>query len=227
MSATTPRYAATGSGLYAIFTAIMAVTLVLSNIGASKGITFGPVVTDGGFFLFPLAYIIGDMVSEVYGFKASRRAIVTTFTLSVFAAASYWVIIALPAASWYDGQDALIRTLGPVPLVVAGSLLAFLAGQLTNAWVMSLLKKRNGERLLLGRIAASTLVGEFIDTLVFCTVAASVIGIGDFGTFSNYLLVGFLFKSAVEILLSPLTVLVINAVKKHEPGYQTHTGTDQ
>lgn len=213
------RFAPTGTGLYAIFTAVMAVVLILSNLGASKGVMFGPIVTDGGFFLFPLAYIVGDVVSEVYGFKASRRAIVTTFALSVFAAVCFWVIIGLPGAEWYDGQDALVRTLAPVPLIVLASLLGFLVGQLANSWLMVRMKRRSGERLLFGRLAASTLVGEFLDTLVFCSIAAGVIGITDVPTFLNYVLVGFVFKSVVEIVLSPVTMWVIGRVKRAEPAY--------
>ncbi|QCU78872.1 VUT family protein [Citricoccus sp. SGAir0253] len=205
--------------MYAIFTAVMAVVLILSNLGASKGVTFGPIVTDGGFFLFPLAYIVGDVVSEVYGFRASRRAIVTTFGLSAFAALCYWIIIALPGAEWYDGQDELVRTLAPVPLIVLASLLGFLVGQLANSWIMVRLKRRAGERLLFGRIAASTLVGEFLDTLVFCSIAAGVIGITDLPTFVNYVVVGFVFKSLVEIVLSPVTMGVIAVVKRAEPEY--------
>lgn len=215
------RFAPTGTGLYAIFTAVMAVVLILSNLGASKGVMFGPIVTDGGFFLFPLAYIVGDVVSEVYGFKASRRAIVTTFALSVFAAACFWIIIALPGAEWYDGQDALVRTLAPVPLIVLASLLGFLVGQLANSWLMVRMKRSSGEKLLFGRLAASTLVGEFLDTLVFCSIAAGVIGITDVPTFLNYVLVGFVFKSVVEIVLSPVTMWVIGRVKRAEPAYGT------
>ncbi|MFC7401887.1 queuosine precursor transporter [Citricoccus sp. GCM10030269] len=213
------RFAPTGTGLYAVFTAIMAVVLILSNLGATKGVTFGPIVTDGGFFLFPLAYIVGDVVSEVYGFRASRRAIVTTFALSVFAALCYWIVIALPGAEWYAGQDALVRTLAPVPLIVLGSLLGFLIGQLANSWLMVRLKRRSGERLLFGRLAVSTLLGEFLDTLVFCSIAAGVIGITDVPTFLNYVVVGFVFKSVVEIVLSPVTMWVIGRVKKAEPAY--------
>ncbi|WP_413542823.1 queuosine precursor transporter [Citricoccus nitrophenolicus] len=217
--ASAARFAPTSTGLYAIFTAIMAVVLILSNLGASKGIMFGPIVMDGGFFLFPLAYIVGDVVSEVYGFKASRRAIVTTFALSVFAAVCFWIIIALPGAEWYDGQDALVRTLAPVPLIVLASLLGFLIGQLANAWLMVRMKRRSGEKLLFGRLAVSTLVGEFLDTLIFCSIAAGVIGITDLPTFLNYVLVGFLFKSLVEIVFAPVTMWVIGRVKRAEPAY--------
>lgn len=216
------HYAPTGRGLYAIFMSLMAVVLILSNIGAAKGVEFGPIITDGGFFLFPLAYIIGDVVSEVYGFRASRRAIITTFALSAFAALCYWIIIVLPGASWYDGQEALERTLGPVWMIVGASLLGFLVGQLSNAWVMTRMKRRNGERLLFGRIAVSTLVGEFLDTLVFCAIAAQVIGIETMGQFVNYVVVGFVFKSVVEIVFSPVTMWVMALVKRHEPAYGAH-----
>jgi uncharacterized integral membrane protein (TIGR00697 family) len=216
---TPAQFAPTGTGIYAAATALMAVVLLLSNIGASKGVTFGWIVTDGGFFLFPVAYIVGDVVSEVYGWKASRRAIIFTFSMSVFASVCYWIIIWLPSAPWYDGQEALERTLGPVPLIVLASLCGFLVGQLSNAWAMVRMKRSTGERLLFGRIAISTLVGEFLDTLVFCSIAAGVIGISTALTFINYVAVGFLFKSAVEIVLSPVTIWTMNLVKRHEPEY--------
>ena len=95
-AAAPPKFASMGSPYFGIMLAVMAVVLILSNIGASKGVAIGPIITDGGFFLFPLAYILGDVISEVYGFKVARKAIVTTFALSVFASLCYWVIIALP-----------------------------------------------------------------------------------------------------------------------------------
>ena len=218
------RYARVGSYRYPILLAVMAVVLILSNIGASKGVMFGPIVTDGGFFLFPLAYIVGDVLSEVYGFKASRVAIMTSFGLSVFTALCFWIIIVLPAADWYDGQEALAQTLGAVPLIVVGSLLGFLVGQLANALVMTRMKKRQGERGLFLRILGSTGVGEFLDTLIFCSIAATVIGIEDIPTFINYVVVGFVYKTAVEILFSPLTIWVIGQVKKREPSYYNALG---
>jgi uncharacterized integral membrane protein (TIGR00697 family) len=217
-----PRFALIGSARYAIIVAIMAVVLILSNIGASKGVEFGPIITDGGFFLFPLAYILGDVVSEVYGFKASRIAIFTSFGLSVFASLCYWIIIALPSASFYEGQDALAATLGPVPQIVLASLLGFLAGQLTNAWIMTRMKKRSGEKRLWARLMGSTGVGEFVDTLIFCAIAASVIGITTFGDFLNYFIVGFLYKTLVEYIFVPVTTLVIGWIKRNEPTYGVH-----
>ena len=154
------NFAPVGSHIYPVLFAIMAVVFILSNIGAAKGVQFGPILTDGGFFLFPVAYIVGDIISEVYGFKASRRVIFTTFLISAFSSLTYWIIIILPPADFYDGQAALTRTLGPVPLIVLASLVGFAVGQLSNAKIMVAMKQRSGERYLFGRIAASTLVGE-------------------------------------------------------------------
>lgn len=216
------RFAAVGSPYFGIMLAAMAVVLILSNIGASKGVAIGPIITDGGFFLFPLAYILGDVISEVYGFKVARKAIFTTFALSVFASVCYWVIIALPGFD--DGygaakQSALEGALGPVPQIVLASLLAFLAGQTINSWILVRMKARSGEKSLWARLMGSSGAGEFVDTLIFCSIAASVIGIADFGSFVNYVVVGFVYKTLVEFLFVPVTSLAINWVKRREPSY--------
>lgn len=216
----TATFAEAGSPYFSTVLAIMAVVVILSNIGASKGVTFGPIVTDGGFFLFPLAYILGDVISEVYGFKVARRAIITTFALSAFASLCFFIMIALPAAEWYDGQAALERTLGPVWQIVAASLAGFLVGQTLNSLVLVRMKERFGEKGLIARLMGSTGVGEFADTLIFCTIAAPVLGIADFGTFVNYVLVGFLYKTLVEFIFVPVTAMVIRWFKRREPSYQ-------
>lgn len=218
-------FAAAGSPYFSTVLALMSVVVILSNIGATKGVTLGPIITDGGFFLFPLAYILGDVISEVYGFKAARRSILVTFVLSIFAVLCFWVMIALPSADFYDGQEALERTLGPIWQIVLASILGFLVGQLANAWVMVKLKERFGERGLIGRLIGSSGVGEFLDTLIFCSIAASVIGITDGGQFLNYLLVGFIYKTGVEIIFVPITAVVIRWFKRKEPGYAQQVGT--
>ncbi|HEY4535766.1 MAG TPA: queuosine precursor transporter [Enteractinococcus sp.] len=214
-------FAPVGSHIYPVLFAIMAVVFILSNIGAAKGVQFGPILTDGGFFLFPVAYIVGDIISEVYGFKASRRVIFTTFLISAFASLTYWIIIILPPADFYDGQDALTRTLGPVPLIVLASLAGFAVGQLSNAKIMVAMKQRSGERYLFGRIAVSTLVGELLDTIAFAAIAATVIGIETFGQYVVFVLVGWVWKTAVELILAPATIWVIGKVKTAEPHYGT------
>jgi len=216
------RFASIGSPFFGIMLAIMAVVLILSNIGAAKGVAFGPIITDGGFFLFPLAYILGDVMSEIYGFKVARKAIITSFALSAFASLCYWIIIALPGFTDDYGvakQAAIEGALGPVPQIVLASLLAFLAGQTINSLILVKMKARSGEKTLWARLMGSSGVGEFVDTLIFCSIAASVIGIADFGSFVNYVLVGFVYKVAVQYVLVPVTSLVIGWIKKREPSY--------
>lgn len=212
-------FASTGSRFYPTILALMGLVFVLSNIGASKGVELFGLVTDGGFFLFPLAYILGDVVSEVYGWKASRRAIITTFIFGALAVLTFQAIIALPAASFYEGQEALAATLGPVWQIVLASLLGFMAGQLSNALIIVWLKRRHGERGLLLRILGSSGVGEALDTLIFCSIAAPVIGIDSFGVFLQYFVIGFCWKLGVEVVFSPVKVVVIKLVKRYEPSY--------
>lgn len=221
-------FATRGSSHYDIILALMCVVIVISNIGATKGVVLGPIVgdfsivTDGGFFLFPLAYILGDVVSEVYGFKAARRAIFMGFGVAALAAASFAVIIALPGFDDDYGvakQAALELALGPVWQIVAASLLGFLAGQTINSWVLVRMKEKYREKALVGRLMASTGLGEFADTVIFCAIAAPVIGVATFSGFLNYVLFGFLYKTLVEFLFVPVTALVIAAIKKREPSY--------
>lgn len=220
---TTP-YARRPKTFFDLLVAAYCVLLILSNIGATKGVVFelpviGEIITDGGFFLFPLAYVLGDVVTEVYGFRAARRAIITSFLAGAFASLCFWVVIILPAADFYENQSAFEAVLGPVPLILAGSLTGYLVGQLLNAWVMSLIKRATGERLLWVRLIGSTLVGEFADTLIFCAVAAPILGIETAGQFLNYLVVGYVYKCAVEVLILPVTYPTIAWFKRHEPTY--------
>lgn len=226
--ASAAAFASRGSSHYDIILTLMCVVIVISNIGATKGVELGPVfgdfsiVTDGGFFLFPLAYILGDVISEVYGFKAARRAIFTGFGMAALAVVSFAVIIALPGFADEYGQakqTALEVALGPVWQIVAASLLGFLAGQTLNSWVLVKMKEKFRERALIGRLMASTGVGEFADTLIFCLIAAPVIGITDSAGFINYVIFGFLYKTLVEFAFVPVTAVVIKAIKKREPSY--------
>lgn len=216
-------YADRGSSTFDIFLTLMCVVIVLSNVAASKGVKLGPVITDGGFFLFPVAYILGDMITEVYGARAARRAIAMGFAMALLSVVVFAVVIALPGFGDEYGvakQAALEGALGPVWQIVAASLLGFVAGQASNSAIMVWLKRRTGERGLAARIMGSTGVGELLDTLVFCTVAASAIGITSLGQWANYAFFGFLWKTLVEYACVPLTMAVIKAVKRREPSYQ-------
>nr|WP_052844138.1 queuosine precursor transporter [Corynebacterium uterequi] len=189
---------------------------LLSNILASKGVQIGPLVLDAAFFLFPVSYIIGDLISEVYGFRAARRTVLTGFGIMVFAVICFYIGIALPAADFYPNNAEFALILGLVPRIVAASLAGYALGQLLNAWALVKIKARTGERSLWARLVGSTVVGQFGDTLVFCTIAAPAIGITNAGDFANYVIVGFLWKTLLEAMLLPATYGVVAAVKKHE-----------
>lgn len=201
-----------------MFVAIFVAIFLISNITATKGVQIGPLITDGAFFLFPIAYVVGDVLAECYGFKATRRAILTGFGVMLLAVAAFYVAIWLPAADFYGGQDAFAAVLGLVPQIVLASLAGYLVGQLLNSWVLVAIKKRTGEKSLWARLIGSTVVGQFIDTLLFCLIAAPVIGISTVGGLVNYVIVGFLWKTLIEIVLLPVTYAVIGWVKQAE-GY--------
>ncbi|WP_297555110.1 queuosine precursor transporter [uncultured Actinomyces sp.] len=198
--------------------------LILSNIAATKliGLHIGPtlLVFDGGAVLFPLTYILGDVLSEVYGFSRARRAILAGFAFSIIAALTFLVVGAAPAGPGYENQDAFVAVLGFVPRIVAASVLGYLAGQLLNSWVLVRIKAKWGERHLWARLIGSTLVGEFADTLIFCTVA--FYGVITGAEFLNYLFVGYVYKVGVEVILLPVTYRVIGWIKRIESYEESH-----
>ena len=200
--------------LFPIIAAVFVALLLLSNISAVKLIEFGPLITDGGLFLFPLVYIVGDVLTEVYGFKAAKRVIYTGFAIGVLAAFTYYLVqIAPPAASW-ENQAAFESILGFVPQIVIASVLAFLAGQLLNSLVLVKVKAKTNEKKLWLRLISSTAVGQLADTVVFTMIAS--LGRLSFDEFLNYLVVGYLYKTLIEVLLLPITYRVIARVKAHE-----------
>lgn len=213
----TPAFAQVQRSLYPMLAVLFVSVLLISNIAAIKLIQFGGLIIDGGAFLFPLAYVLGDVLSEVYGFKATRRAIWLGFGVSALASLIFWLVQISPAADAWQQQEAFEATLGFVPRIVLASLVAYLVGQLLNSWVLVKLKSRTNERLLWLRLIGSTVIGQFADTLIFCTIA--FYGVITGVDFLNYVLVGYVFKVLVEVVLMPVTYRVIAAVKRREPTY--------
>lgn len=201
--------------LLALFCAVF----LISNITAQKGVQLGPLITDGAFFLFPISYVIGDVIAEVYGFKAARRAVFTGFGIAVVAVLSFYIAIWLPAADFYDMDETFAAVLGLLPRIVVASLAGYVVGQLLNAWVLQKMKDRFGTGNLWARLIGSTVVGEFADTLLFCSIAAGVIGIDSAGAFVNYVAVGFVWKTGMEVILLPITYPTIAAVRRAEERY--------
>lgn len=221
MAAQTPEqvhFASTNRSLYPYVLATFVAVLLISNIGATKLIEFGPIITDGGVFLFPLTYVIGDILSEVYGFTAARRAVFMGFAMAILAAFTFYLVQISPAADGYENQDAFEAVLGFVPRIVLASICGYLVGQLLNAYVLVKIKQRTKERFLWVRLIGSTVVGELADTVVFCTIA--FYGVITGAEFLNYVVVGYLYKTLLEVVLLPVTYPTIRAIKRREPSYQ-------
>ncbi len=205
------------SGNYDLIVVLFCGLLLISNIGATKLIQFGPIITDGGAILFPMTYILGDVLSEVYGFRRARRAILMGFGLSILASITFYLVQIAPAADAYENQAAFEAVLGFVPRIVLASVLGYLAGQLLNAYVLVKIKERTQEKALWLRLIGSTVVGELADTVVFCTVA--FFGVITGAEFVSYVVTGYVYKVLIEVVFLPITYPVIALVKRHEPDY--------
>ncbi len=216
----------TRRGLYDVIAVMFVSFLLISNIAATKliGLDLGPfhLIFDGGAILFPLTYIFGDVLSEVYGFKSARRVIVLGFVVQLIASFAFWLAVSAPPAADYTDQDAFAAVLGVVPRFVAASMGGYLVGQLLNSYVLVKIKQKWGEKRLWARLIGSTIVGEAADTAVFCAIAWGglvVAGEMPLATIINLGVVGFLYKVGVEVLFLPATYAVVGVVKRREPGY--------
>jgi queuosine precursor transporter len=223
------------SGIYAVVMALFCGLLLISNVAATKLITVvdglpawlgGGIFTDGGALLFPLTYILGDVLAEVYGLRQARRAIWVGFALAALAALTFLAVGAAPPGPGYENQDAFVAVLGFVPRIVLASLVGYLAGQFLNAYVLVRLKDRFAERGLVGRLVGSTVVGELADTVLFCLIAFAGV-FPTWGSLLGYTVAGYLYKVAVEVVFLPLTLAVIRAIKKREPEYAAAVGDDR
>lgn len=199
---------------YDIILAVFAAILLISNLAGTKLIAFGPIITDGGAILFPISYILGDVLTEIYGYKYARRAIWVGLGVMLLAVLCFTIVRYMPPAPEYTAQAAYEAVLGFFPRIVAASLAAFLTGSFLNSFVLAKLKvKTKGKKLWL-RLIGSTVVGELCDTVVFAFVAFG--GILQGMNMLTYILIGWIFKTVVEIVFLPITYRVIDKMKQVE-----------
>lgn len=199
---------------YDLILVLFVTVLLVSNISATKLISIGPLILDGGAVLFPLAYILGDIITEVYGFRYIRRAIWAGFGALILALGTFAIVQHLPSATDYTSQSAFESVLGFLPRIALASLAAYLTGEFINATIMVKLKQITKGRHLWLRLISSTLVGELFDTVVFCLIAfGGILGASDMAT---YIVVGWIFKTIVEIFLLPITYRIVGWLKKIE-----------
>ncbi|MSV30873.1 MAG: VUT family protein [Bryobacterales bacterium] len=190
------------------------VVLLVSNLIAPKIVAIGPFRVSGAQLLFPIAYIFGDVFTEVYGYGASRRAIWIGFFAAGLLAVMGLISVALPAAPGWEDQKAFATVFNFVPRLVVSSLIAYCAGEFANSFVLAKMKILTGGKHLWMRTIGSTAVGQFADTTIVMvlafggTLSASLIG--------NLILSGYLAKVAYEAAATPVTYLIVNFLKRKE-----------
>lgn len=221
-----PSAAAPGRRWLAPITAVFCTVLVISNVSAIKplsipGLPF--VLMDGGNLLFPISYIFGDVLVEVYGYAQSRRIIWLGFILNIFAAATFSVVALLPPAPGWEMQAAFSSILLQTPRVVLGSVVAFWCGSFLNAWVMAKMKVWMAGRHLWMRTIGSTVAGEFVDSLLFTALAFG--GVWPLDLVLQVIFWNFVLKTAYEVAATPLTYFIVRRLKRAERAdpFDTHT----
>ncbi len=181
----------TKSQLYAVLTGIFTASLIISNILAFKVFSFGKYILPAAVIMFPIVYIINDVLSEIYGYTKAKMAILTGFAMNLVAVIAYTIAIKLPAPIFFEGQSAFAMVLSTSFRVLVASLLAYLAGGLVNAKVLVKMKE-SSKGGMLARFMASTFFGEFLDSIIFITIA---------------------FGSSVPIIQIPMMIIVQASVK--------------
>lgn len=190
------------------------VVLMISNTVSAKLVQMGPFVFAGAIFIFPISYIFGDILTEVYGYHASRKIIWTGFAALGLMSLCYWFVQILPAPVFWQNQAAYDVILGGVPRIVLASMLAYFVGEFANSYVLSKMKLWQDGRHLWMRTIGSTIIGEGLDSLIFGVVAFA----GTIPTSALITLVAssYIAKVLFEVASTPLTYLVINKLKRAE-----------
>ncbi|MBE6500717.1 MAG: VUT family protein [Methanobrevibacter thaueri] len=197
--------------LYAILTGIFTASIIISNTIASKTFAFYTFTLPCAVIIFPLIYIINDILSEVYGFKKARNVILLGFFMNIIGVICYNITIALPAPSFFQHSEAFNIVLGSTLRLLIAGFIAYLIGSIINAKIMVVLKKWDENKLFL-RCIVSTFFGESLDALIFITIG--FIGTMPFEALIIMIIAQALVKTIYEVIAYPLTKTVINYVKK-------------
>ncbi|MDD5040270.1 MAG: queuosine precursor transporter [Patescibacteria group bacterium] len=206
-----------------IILGLFVAVILISNIASSKIVDIGPFTFDGGTILFPLAYIFGDILTEVYGYRMSRRAIWTGFISAGLMSVVLIIVGKLPAADGWTNQEAYNAILGLTPRIVAASLVAYFAGEFSNSFTLAKVKIATKGRFLWIRTIGSTFIGEGIDTMLFVIIA--FMGILPVGTLITIIVSNYIFKVCVEIIATPATYAIVKRLKQAtgQDIFDTHT----
>ena len=204
-----------------IMAAFVAILLLSNIIGASKPAVvtlpgIGPWTFGAGVLFFPFSYIIGDVLTEVYGYARARRVIWTGFAALIFMAFMAWAVIQMPPAPGWDGQAAYVSVFGNSWRIVLASMTAFWAGEFANSFVLAKLKILTSGRMLWTRTIGSTIVGQGLDSLIFYPLAFYGLAGWPIEQLGQVVVSQFLLKTGWEIVLTPVTYVVVNKLKRAE-----------
>jgi uncharacterized integral membrane protein (TIGR00697 family) len=199
---------------FLLVASIFITCLISSNIIAVKLVNLFGFVLPAAIIIFPMSYIFGDVLTEVYGYRQARRVIWLGFFCNLMVVITIWLGQILPAASFWDGQAAYERILGYTPRLLLASFLAYLIGEFTNSFVLAKMKMATKGRWLWARTIGSTLAGQGLDSLVFMTLA--FVGTIPLAALTGAIMAQWLSKSAYEAIATPLTYGVVDFLKKKE-----------
>jgi uncharacterized integral membrane protein (TIGR00697 family) len=212
---TEPTIEVSKNSKYYLYIAVAFVAiLMISNTVAVKLIGLGSLVFTGAFLIFPISYIFGDILTEVYGYKATRKIIWAGFFTQILMVFCYWLVQVMPSASVWPNQGAYEAILGYVPRIVIASMIAYFCGEFTNSFVLSKMKIWTEGKHLWSRTIGSTVVGQLVDSVLFTALAFA------FTVPTNVLLVmiavQYFGKVLYEVILTPLTYVIVRKLKQAE-----------
>ena len=190
--------------------------LLTANTIATKLITVGGVVLTAAIVIFPLSYVLGDVLTEVWGYATARRVIWLGFACNALMVAAIWVGAEIPAAPFWKGQSAYEEILGQTPRILLASFVAYLAGEFSNSFVLAKMKILTQGRWLWTRTIGSTIFGEGVDSLIFYPLAFYGAGIIPDDKLPAVMLAQFIGKVAVEVVFTPVTYAVVGWLKRAE-----------
>lgn len=191
---------------------VFCVCLVAANLLETKVVQLGPIAVTAGLIVFPVSYIINDCIAEVWGFRKARLIIWMGFLMNFFVVALGQIAIAIPAATFWEGEEAFDFVFGMAPRIAAASLTAFLVGSFINAYVMSRMKVASQGRHFSARAILSTVAGESADSLIFFPLAFG--GLMPVNELMKMMVVQVVLKTAYEIVILPVTIRVVNYIKR-------------
>ena len=197
-----------------VMAAFVAILLLSNLIGAAELATVGGFTFGAGILFFPIGYVIGDVLTEVYGYAHARRCIWVGFSALLFMAFMSWVVVSLPPAAGWSGQEAYESVFGQVPRIVLASIVAFWAGEFVNSFVLARMKIMTHGKYLWTRTIGSTVFGQAVDSVIFYPLA--FLGVWSTSQVLTVMLTNWALKVSWEAVLTPVTYMVVGWLKRHE-----------